>query len=97
MTHGAGGEIVQAISNLPSAREGSWTMFLSPKSFLWGFLTQESNSFVPIYLFSYPEITQYPESTFYFSFLAIAFFFLASEMEPFPLSMKEEKATQDEG
>lgn len=55
-----------------------------------------SNGNAPIYFFSYSEITHYPES-----FLKIFFFFavifLASEMKPFPLPIKEEKATQHEG
>lgn len=57
--HGAGGETVQTISNLPSV--GEKELFLSPK---WGLRTP--NSFVPIYFFSYPEIDQYPESFFFF-------------------------------
>lgn len=34
---------------------------------------------------------------FSFSSLAIAFFFLTKETEPFPLPINEEKALQDEG
>lgn len=41
-------------------------MFLSPKSFSVGGSDSETYSFVPIYFFPYPEITQYPESIFFF-------------------------------
>lgn len=66
MTQGRG-EIVRVISNPPSV--GEQDIFLSLKSFLWGPSVSESNSFVPIHFFSYPEITQYPESIFLLSSL----------------------------
>lgn len=53
--------------------------------------TQESNSFVPIYFFTFPEITQYPESNILLKFLAVIS--LAKETMPHPIN--KEKATQD--
>lgn len=42
------------------------TKLFVPKVTSAGLFNSESNSFVPIYLFSYPKITQYPESIFLF-------------------------------
>lgn len=46
-------------------------MFLVLKVISVGPSDSESNSFVPIYFFSYPEITQYPESIFLFPSLLL--------------------------
>lgn len=75
------------MSNLPSA-QGAATPFVS-KVVSAGLSPPESDSFVPIYFFSCPEITQYPESIFVFSIPH--FPFLAKEMEPFPSLFEEKK------
>lgn len=83
-------EIVRAISNLLSAVERD--VFV-PKVLSVEGSDSETYSFVPIYFFPYPELTQFPESIFIFpSLLSLSSSWLR-KLKPFPPLIKEEKAT----
>lgn len=77
--------------NVQSPLSCGATMLFVPKVISVALCPLESNSFVPIYFFSCPEITQYPESIFIFSFLTITLTFLAKKNGAFLFSVSRRK------